>query len=224
MVKCLPLETPCTNFFLVLKKAQSVVCSCLLSVKRGPTNQETLDWLKNLSGRKYSESNVEAAKVFFGKYNGTRKMFSMWTEKFLNEHKKVKQEAHTRLMKACGGSGKKFDIPPSDFVPLSLSIENKCVKCNDVFENTNSLKSHIKDKHKEDVKKAYSKEAMEMVMEDKIYMDWLNKTTSVDSENDRIKISQLQKANRILTEKLNMQSEKEYPMVKENNGVSELLK
>ena len=26
MVKCLPLETPCTNFFLVLKKAQSVVC------------------------------------------------------------------------------------------------------------------------------------------------------------------------------------------------------
>ena len=63
-------------------------------------------------------------------------------------------------MKACGGSGKKFDIPPSDFVPLSLSIENKCVKCNDVFENTNSLKSHIKDKHKEDVKKAYSKEAM----------------------------------------------------------------
>ena len=190
----------------------------------GPTNQETLDWLKNLSGRKYSESNVEAAKVFFGKYDGTRKMFSLWTEKFLTEHKKVKQEAHTRLMKACGGSGKKFDIPPSDFVPLSLSIENKCVKCNDVFENTNSVKSHIKDKHKEDVKKAYSKEAMEMVMEDKIYIDWLNKTTSVDSENDRIKISQLQKANRILTEKLNMQSEKEYTMVKENNGVTEMQK
>ena len=105
-----------------------------------------------------------------------------------------------------------------------MLIENKCVKCNDVFENTNSLKSHIKDKHKEDVKKAYSKEAMEMVMEDKIYIDWLNKTTSVDSENDRIKISQLQKANIILTEKLNMQSEKEYTMVKENNGVSELLK
>ena len=56
----------------------------------GPTNQETLDWLKNLSVRKYSESNVEAAKVFFGKYNGTRKMFSMWTEKFLTEHKKSK--------------------------------------------------------------------------------------------------------------------------------------
>ena len=63
-----------------------------------------------------------------------------------------------------------------------------------------------------------------MVMEDKIYMDWLNKTTSVDSENDRIKISQLQKANRILTEKLNMQSEKEYTMVKENNGVTEMQK
>ena len=61
-------------------------------------------------------------------------------------------------------------------------------------------------------------------MEDKIYMDWLNKTTSVDSENDRTTISKLQKANRILTEKLNMQSEKEYTMVKENNGVTEMQK
>ena len=138
-----PFRDTLYEFLFGTEKAQSVVCSCLLSVKMGPTNQETLDWLKNLSVRKYSESNVEAAKVFFGKYNGTRKMFSMWTEKFLTEHKKVKQEAHTRLMKACGGSGKKFDIPPSDFVPLSLSIENKCVKCNDVFENTNSVKSHI---------------------------------------------------------------------------------
>ena len=113
-----PFRDTLYEFLFGTEKAQSVVCSCLLSVKMGPTNQETLDWLKNLSGRKYSESNVEAAKVFFGKYDGTRKMFSLWTEKFLTEHKKVKQEAHTRLMKACGGSGKKFDIPPSDFVPL----------------------------------------------------------------------------------------------------------
>ena len=58
----------------------------------GPTNQETLDWLKNLSVRKYSESNVEAAKVFFGKYNGTRKMFSMWTEKFFSNKKHLNLE------------------------------------------------------------------------------------------------------------------------------------
>ena len=125
-------------------------------------------------------------------------------------------------MRSCGGSGKKFDIPPTDFLPLSLSIENKCVKCNAIFDNNNSAKNHIKIEHKEDVKKAYSKEAMEMVMEDRIYMDWLNKPTSVDSKNDVITISKLQQANRILTDKLNLQSEKEYTMVKENNGISEM--
>ena len=114
------------------------------------------------------------------------------------------------FLKACGGSGKKFDIPPTDFVPQSLSIENKCVKCNAIFDNNNSAKNHIKIEHKEDVKK------------DRIYMDWLNKPTSVDSKNDVITISKLQQANRILTDKLNLQSEKEYTMVKENNGISEM--
>ena len=178
--------------------------------------------MKNLSGKKYSDSNVEAAKVFFGKYEGTRKMFSLWTKIFLAEHKRIRQEVHSRLMKACGGSGKKFDIPPTDFVPLSLSIENKCVKCNAIFDNNNSAKNHIKIEHKEDVKKAYSKEAMEMVMEDRIYMDWLNKPTSVDSKNDVITISKLQQANRILTDKLNLQCEKEYTVAKENNEISEM--
>ena len=197
------------EFLFGTEKAPTLFCSCIFSVKM-PTNQKTINFLKNLSGKKYSDSNVEAAKVFFGKYEGTRKMFSLWTEKFLAEHKKIRQEAHSRLMKACGGSGKKFDIPPTDFVPQSLSIENKCVKCNAIFDNNNSAKNHIKIEHKEDVKK------------DRIYMDWLNKPTSVDSKNDVITISKLQQANRILTDKLNLQSEKEYTMVKENNGISEM--
>ena len=109
--------------------------------------------------------------------------------KFLAEHKIIRQETHSRLMKACGVSGKKFDIPPTDFVPQSLSIENKCVKCNAIFDNNNSANNHIKIEHKEDVKNAYSKEAMELVMENRLYMDWLNKPTSVDSKNDVITIS-----------------------------------
>ena len=64
------------EFLFGTEKAQTLLCSCLLSVKM-PTNQETLNFLKNLSGKKYSDSNVEAAKVFFGKYEGTRKMFSL---------------------------------------------------------------------------------------------------------------------------------------------------
>ena len=34
--------------------------------------------------------------------------------------KKVKQDAHMRLMRDCGGSGKTFDMPPTDFIPYSL--------------------------------------------------------------------------------------------------------
>ena len=39
----------------------------------GPTNGDTLEWLKSLSGEKYSESNLEAAKTFLG-FVGDRKI------------------------------------------------------------------------------------------------------------------------------------------------------
>ena len=52
----------------------------------GPTNGDTLEWLKSLSGEKYSESNLEAAKTFLG-FVGDRKMFASWREKSLNKHK-----------------------------------------------------------------------------------------------------------------------------------------
>ena len=190
----------------------------------GPSNKETLEWLKMLTAQKYSDSKVEAARLFFGKFNGTSKMFTLWNEKFLAEHKKVRQEAHTRLMKACGGSGKKFDIPPPDFVPHSLTIENKCVKCNDMFENDKSLNRHIKIEHKDDVKKAYSKEAMEMVVRDDKYMDWLNKDTLLNSDKDKITISQLKETTEILAERVNFQSENAYTKVREKNGVTEMQK
>ena len=58
----------------------------------GPTNGDTPEWLKSLSGEKYSESNLEAAKTFLG-IVGDRKMFASWREKFLNKHKSVRQES-----------------------------------------------------------------------------------------------------------------------------------
>ena len=94
----------------------------------GPTNGETLVWLKSLSSEKYSESNLEAAKTFFG-FVGDRKMFASWREKFLDKHKSVRQEAHKRWMKMCGGTGKDFNIPPKEFIPHSLLVGmGKCGK------------------------------------------------------------------------------------------------
>ena len=141
-------------------------------------------------------------------------MFFEWKERFSQEHKKAKQEAHTRIMRECGGSGKHFSIPPPDFVPHSLSIGNKCEKCKDDFENENSLKRHIQLEHNEDIKKAFSKVAMEMVVKDNKYVDWLSKTTSVNIENDKSTISEMQKANRILTERLKAKNENTYKLVK----------
>ena len=78
---------------------------------------------------------MEAAKTFFG-FVGDRKMFASWREKFLNKHKSVRQEAHKRLMKMCGGTGKDFNIPPKEFIPHSLLVGmGKCGKCDDTFES-----------------------------------------------------------------------------------------
>ena len=41
------------------------------------------------------------------------------------------------------------------------------------------LKEHIKNDHKDHLKRAYSREALEFVLKDPKYVDWLNKTTSV---------------------------------------------
>ena len=45
------------------------------------------------------------------------------------------------------------------------------------------------------------------IVEDNKYMDWLSKTTFVDSENDENRISKMQEENRILSERVNSQKE-----------------
>ena len=190
----------------------------------GPTNQETLIWLKNLTNMKFCESDLKAAKTFFGGFDGDRKQFSAWRDKFMNAHKKVKQETHMRLMRDCGGGGKKFDVPPTDFIPYSLIVNGGCARCDERFSDESNLIEHIKIAHGGEIKKAYSKEAMENVFRDQKYNEWLNRSTSVGNENDKLTISKMQEANQILSERLNSQSENAFTMVRENNGVSEMQK
>ena len=188
----------------------------------GPTNQETLLWLKSLTGLKYSSSTLEEAKSFFGSFEGDHKKFNLWKENFNKEHKKLKQGIHTQLMKACGGTGSHFDIPPTDFLPQSMTIGDKCAQCDENFENDTLLKEHIKSNHKDHLKRAYSKEALEFVLKDPKYVDWLNKTTSVTEGRNAITMTQMQESNKLLAEKLNSQTK--YTMVKESNGISEMKK
>ena len=46
-------------------------------------------------------------------------------------------------MRSCGGSGKHYDIPPTDYLPRGLAEENRCLKCDMVCENETSLKAHL---------------------------------------------------------------------------------
>ena len=140
------------------------------------------------------------------------------------DHKKVKQETHMRLMRDCGGNGKKFDVPPTDYIPYSLIVDGGCARCDERFNGESNLIEHIKNAHGGDIKKAYSKEAMEMVVRDDKYMDWLNKTTLLNSEKDMITISQLKETTEILAKRVNFQSDNKYTKVRENNGVTEMQK
>ena len=141
----------------------------------------------------------------------------------MNVHKKVKQEAHMCLMRDCGGSGKKFDVPPTDFIPYSLIVNGECTRCDERFNEQSNLIEHIKIAHGSNIKKAYSKEAMENVFRDEKYNEWLNSATLVSNESEsEITISKMQETNRILSERVNCQSENAYTNVKENNGVTEM--
>ena len=63
-----------------------------------------------------------------------------------------------------------------------------------------------------------------MVVKDNKYVNLLRKTMSVNIENDISTISEMQKANRILTERLKAKNENTYKLVKEDNGVSQMQK
>ena len=188
----------------------------------GPTNGDTLEWLKSLSGEKYSESNLEAAKTFLG-FVGDRKMFASWREKFLNKHKSVRQESHRRLMKMCGGGGKHGNIPPKEFIPHNLLVEaGKCGKCDETFESNSDLKIHILNEHQADVKKAYANESWEMIEVDEKYVEWLKKSSLTMETNEAVKMEQLKETNKFLTEKINAQNRNAYIKVKEIGSINEM--
>ena len=165
-------------------------------------NEETLQWIKNSTSKIFSRSRFEEAEDFFGGYDGTRRSFGIWQEKFLAEHKRVQQEACIRLMRSCGGSGKKFDIPPTDYLPKGLAEENRCLKCDMVCENETSLKAHM--------------HALEMIVHAVEYGYWLKKTALIGTIENYTATPEEQ----IPVAKPD--GESVYKLVKNNNGVSEM--
>ena len=108
------------------------------------------------------------------------------------EHKKIKQQIQTRLMRECGGTGNHFLNTPRDYMPHNMISGNTCVVCDMEFEVEDSLDEHIRSIHKGVVKKTFSREDFEMeTTED--YTEWLNKTSAKKGEGKtQVTVSQMQ--------------------------------
>ena len=90
------------------------------------TNGETLLWVQSFKG--YGQVTFKSAKSFLH-FDGDHRQLKSWKERFLMEHKKIKQDIHARLMRECGGTGKHFSNPPINYVPDNVKSGNKCVVC-----------------------------------------------------------------------------------------------
>ena len=90
-------------------------------------------------------------------FDGDHRQLKSWKERFLMEHKKIKQQIQTRLMRECGGTGDHFLNPPRDYVPDNMKSGTTCVVCDVEFEVEDSLDEHIRSIHKDVVKKTFSK-------------------------------------------------------------------
>ena len=79
------------------------------------TNGETLLWVQSFKG--YGQVTFKSAKSFLH-FDGDHRQLKSWKERFSMEHKKIKQDIQTRLMRECGGTGKHFNLPNAN--PLRL--------------------------------------------------------------------------------------------------------
>ena len=84
-----------------------------------------LIWAKDYEG-KSQQTLLDAAKVFFGSFNGGKQKMSKDIKKLKEENKSRKRLAHKNLMKHCGGGGKK-EIFPLMNMYLNVLQMVKCV-------------------------------------------------------------------------------------------------
>ena len=89
------------------------------------------------------------------------------------------------------------------------------------FEDEDNLKSHIQKLHKDEIKKMFSKEAMGNIEYDVKYSKWLKEETVLNYNKANKKIKELEKANKILKERLDNASKDVFIKVNETSGIIE---
>ena len=161
---------------------------------RNMANWSNLDfkmWLTkiNASGLTQEQLKLEAMKYSETFNNVDKKTISKMCDNFEKEHKKVVMDASHMIFEEMGGQEGKMrgrkDIPPKNYFPKDQSqlkmikvkgnMQTKCEMCDILLTTNTEMMTHVKNKHEDALKKAFSKEVMSRVESHIKYLDWLKK-------------------------------------------------
>ena len=110
----------------------------------------------------------------------------------------VADVSHSVFEEMGGQDGKtrgRRDVPPKNYFPRDknllkiiqneTNLQKKCIKCNTLLSSRVEVENHIQMNHEEELKKAFSKEAMSLVPFHSSYLSWLQKDHIVNALSSR---------------------------------------
>ena len=150
---------------------------------------------------KFKPREVENEAVKFSKefVEVDKKTIAKVVDDFEKEHKKVVADVSHSVFEEMGGQDGKTrgrrDVPPKNYFPRDenllkifqneTNLQKKCIKCNTLLSSRVEVKNHIQMNHEEELKKAFSKEAMSLVPFHSSYLSWLQKDHIVNALSSR---------------------------------------
>ena len=154
-------------------------------------------WLKEIEPASLSQEKLKNEAIKFSKefVEVDKKTIAKVVDDFEIEHKQVVADVLHSVFEEMGGEeGKRRgrrDVPPKNYFPQDenmlkifqneTNLEKKCVKCNTLLSSRIEVKNHIQMNHEEELKKAFSKEAMSLVPFHNSYLSWLQKDHIVNA-------------------------------------------
>ena len=161
------------------------------------TNLKFKTWLKEIEPASLSQEQLKNEAIKFSEdfVEVDKKTIAKIVNDFEKEHKKVVADVSHSVFEEMGGQDGKTrgrrDVPLKNYFPRDenmlkiiqneTNLEKKCVKCNTLLSSRVEVKNHIQMNHEEELKKAFSKEAMSLVPFHSSYLSWLQKDHIVNA-------------------------------------------
>ena len=154
-------------------------------------NDKFKTWLKEIDAPSLSQEQLKKEAIVFSEYFAEvdKKTIAKVVDDFEKEHKQVLADVSHSIFEEMGGQeGKRRgrrDVPPKDYFPQDENmlkmiknysdLQKKCEMCNILFSSRIEMKNYVQMKHEQELKKAFSKEAMSLVPFHRNYMSWLQR-------------------------------------------------